>query len=129
MLTEQDRQDQAKQEIQEKLDFNNQIIVAAAKYEREIGHKDFLEILKDMQNVKEILDKELLVLTKQLIMTEDPTERAACQNEFITKAIRRMVIEEAISYPERIVHQAAMAKEENIDLKTQLKEKFNATGE
>jgi hypothetical protein len=128
MLIEQDIRDQAKVEIQEKIDFNNQIIMAAAKYEREISHKDFLEILNDMRRVKEVLDNELLTLTDQILVTDDPIERQTIQNEFIAKAIRRMVIKEATSYPDRIIHQASLAKEENIELNNKLKENNNATG-
>lgn len=129
MLTEEDRQNQVIEEIRERLEFNNQVIVAAAKYEREVSHKDFLEILKDMRNVKELLDKELLILTRQLAMEEEPNALAKVQNEFMRKAIRRMVIEEAASYPDRIIHQAAMVKEENIQLKKRLKEEFNAASD
>lgn len=126
MLTEQDRNDQEKSTIQERIDFNNQVIVAAAKYEREMSHKDFIEILADMRNVSKILENELAVLTKQIINSENPVDRETTQNEFLTKATRKMIIEEAVSYPERIIHQAALAKEENIELKNQLKEKTNA---
>ncbi len=125
MLTEQDRNDQEKSTIQERIDFNNQVIVAAAKYEREMSHKDFIEILADMRNVSKILENELAVLTKQIINSENPVDRETTQNEFLTKATRKMIIEEAVSYPERIIHQAALAKEENIELKNQLKEKTN----
>jgi hypothetical protein len=126
MLTEEARQEQDKQDIIQRITYNNEIIVAAAKYEREMSHKDFLEILKDIKNVKNILDGELVVLTKQLVMGDDYVERKTTLNEFMTKATRRMVIEEAVTYPERIIHQAAMAKEENVQLKITLKEKYNA---
>lgn len=129
MLTEQDRQEEAVNELKSKIDFNNQIIVASAKYEREMSHRDFLEILADMKRVKEVLDNEILMLSRQIAILDDQTERANVLNEFMTKSVRRLVVEEAVSYPERIIHQAGMAKEENIELKKQLKEKYNAAAE
>lgn len=125
MLTEENKQTAEQAEYQERFDFNNQIVVAAAKYERILVNRDFLEILKDMQNVKEILDKELLTLSKQLIETDDPIERKTVLNEFINKSIRCKVINEAITYPELIVGRAFQAKEENTEIRKKLKEKSN----
>lgn len=126
MLTEADRLSQESSSIQERVDFNNEIILAAAKYERINENRDFLSVLGDLRGVKEVLDKEILVLSKQIVMSEDPRDRMTVQNEFLTKSIRRMVLEEAISYPARIINQATLAKEENIELKKRLKENSNA---
>jgi hypothetical protein len=126
MLTEQDRQDQEKNELQAKLKWNSEVIVAAAKYERLVDNRDYKDILNDMNNVKEVLDTEILMLSNQLVMEEDPIKRETVFNEFMAKSMRRLVIAEGISYTTRIIHEASVARDENVVLRQQLKEKFNA---
>jgi hypothetical protein len=126
MLTEQDRQDQEKNELQAKLKWNSEVIVAAAKYERLADNRDYKDILNDMNNVKEVLDTEILMLSNQLVMEEDPIKRETVFNEFMAKSMRRLVIAEGISYTTRIIHEASIARDENVVLRQQLKEKFNA---
>lgn len=124
-LTEIDRLEKEKFEIQKKIDFNNEIIVASAKYERALSNKDYLTIIDDVKRVREVLEREILMLSKQLVMTHDPVERETVYNEFMEKSIRLQVVTEASTYAERIVHEANVAKEENVELKNKLKEISN----
>jgi hypothetical protein len=126
MLTEQDKQDQEKKIIEDKIKWNSEIIVAAAKYERLAENRDYQGVINDMKSVKEILDNELLILSKQLVMEEDPIKRETVYNEFLAKSVRRMVVEEGYHYTNRITHEASVARDENVVLRQQLKEKYNA---
>lgn len=125
-LTEADRLENEKIEIQRKIDFNNEIIVASAKYERALSNKDYLAIIEDVKRVREILEREILMLSKQLVATHDPVGRETVFNEFMEKAIRLQSVIEASTYAERITHESNVAKEENVELKNKLKENSNA---
>lgn len=126
MLTEQDKLTQEKDTLLDHLKFNAEIIVAAAKYQRLLGNKDFLEIVKEMEEVKKVLDNEVLVLSHQLATEYDAAKRAEIQNEILIKSIRRLVIIEGAGYPQRIANEAAQAAEESVEIRKQLKEKHNA---
>jgi hypothetical protein len=125
MQTEDIVQDKKKELIENKKKFLIDIIAASARYERLLSNKDFIDIMKDLTNVVSMHDNEIKGYLSVYSMSSSFFKKMRLAEVMSQHQLKRDQIQEAINYPQNIVQQASIAREELDKLKQQEKENEN----
>lgn len=123
MITEKAKQDIQKSQIEEQKQEAEEVLKAAAIYERLDANPDFQQAVEHMRGVMKIHDEQIAGY-QAMLETASFFKRIKLMDVIVVHQIRKNQIQEAINYPKRIMFQAQQARE---FLRTQrAKEKENA---
>lgn len=109
-ITENARIEQQQQVLKAAKERCNDVIKAAARYERMESNQDFQDILKDLQNVADIHKQEIAGLMA-LAVDAPFFKRIKFMDAMMVHQIRMDQLTEAISYTKRIVFEAKQARD------------------
>jgi hypothetical protein len=122
MITEQAKQDAKKTALEEEKQEAEEIIKAAAIYERLDSNPDFQQAVEHMKGLVKVHEAEIGGWMAQM-ESASFFKRIKIMDTIMVHQIRKSQIQEAIAYPKRIVFQAQQARE--FLRITRLKEKAN----
>jgi len=118
-------EDRKKVILDEKKQFLEDIIKAAARYERLLTNKDFQDVLSDLRTIADLHDKEVKVYLTMYTSASSFFKKIRFAEVMSQHQSKKETIEEAVNYPSLIVQKAEIAREELAKLKIQEKENEN----
>lgn len=119
MITEEERIKTKQGIIEERKKFLKQVIDASARYERLLSDKDFQNVLEDLQKVVDIHNREIAILVKNLCDESNFFKRMRVESILRIHQVRKDQLLEALVYPEKLVHEARLAREELKQIRTE----------
>ena len=111
MITEEAKQNQHKTVLEEKKQFLKEIVDAAARYERLMVNKDFLDVLADMENVAKLHAEEVQGFLKAYSLSTSFFKKMRLAEVMGQHQMRQEQIIEAVNYPKLMVEKAKEARE------------------
>ena len=125
MITEENKAEKAKSQLEEEIDYLKQIIEASSRYERLLSNSDFNGILADLKKVAQFHKEEIDNYLKMFSLSTSFFKRMRLTEVMSQHQTKMDIIIEAIMYPEKIVSKAIEARERIAKIKEQEKEKAN----
>lgn len=111
MIKEEDRVKlQESTEAEEKAECQ-EIIKAAAIYERLEANGDWAACMIHLQNLADLHQRQIIGWLERVESTEELVKRQQIFETIMTHQIRRSQIQEAIGYPKAVIQQAIKARE------------------
>lgn len=109
----------------EKIKFLQEIISAAARYERLLAVQDFQDILTDLKKLVELHETEIRGYLAAYSMSSSFFKKMRLAEVLGQHQLKKTQIEDAINYPQQLVDKASEAREEIAKLKALDKETSN----
>lgn len=118
-------EERKKNYMDEKAKFLEEIITAAARYERLLALKDFQDLLVDLGKLVALHKSEINSYLEAYSLASSFFKKMRLAEVMAQHQIRMQQIQEAVNYPQVLVQKAVESREELAKLKAMAKENVN----